>query len=73
MAGVVSALVARHDVEVLAEKIDDLSFALVAPLGADDGDVPRQVSYERAEGSTVVRLPSCPVSRWSLPGNRATG
>ncbi len=38
VAGVVSALIARHDVEVLGQKIDDLAFAFVTPLGADDYD-----------------------------------
>ena len=36
VAGVVAALIARHDVESLGEEIDDLAFALVAPLGAED-------------------------------------
>ena len=39
VAGVVPALVAGHDVEGFAEKIDDLAFPFVAPLGADDGEV----------------------------------
>ena len=36
---VVSALVARHDVEPIREQIDDFSLALVAPLGAEDDHV----------------------------------
>ena len=36
VAGVVAALVARHDVEAFGEEIDDLPLALVAPLGAQD-------------------------------------
>jgi hypothetical protein len=36
MAGVVSALVARNDLEALGKQIDDLAFSFVAPLGADD-------------------------------------
>jgi hypothetical protein len=39
MPGVVASLVAGHDVIVLAEKIDDLPLPLVAPLGADDGQI----------------------------------
>jgi hypothetical protein len=35
MAGVVTALVARDDVEVRREDIYDLAFAFVAPLGSD--------------------------------------
>ena len=34
VAGVVAALIARDDVEALGEKIDDLTFAFVAPLRA---------------------------------------
>src|ERR1019366_6966261 len=36
MPGIVPALVAGHDVEGFAEKIDDLSLPLVAPLSAND-------------------------------------
>ena len=39
VAGVVAALIARHDIEVLGEEIDDLSLAFVAPLRAQDDDV----------------------------------
>ena len=35
VAGIVAALEAYHDVGLLGEPIDDLSLALVAPLGAD--------------------------------------
>src|SRR5258708_10236671 len=36
VAGVMSASIARHDGEVFRQHVDDLSFALVAPLGADN-------------------------------------
>jgi hypothetical protein len=36
VTGVRAALIPRHDVGLLAQEIDDLSFSLVAPLGADD-------------------------------------
>ena len=36
VAGVGAALVAGDDVDVGREQVDDLAFALVAPLGADD-------------------------------------
>ncbi len=39
VAGVVAALEADHHVGVLGEEIDDLSLALVAPLGSDDDHV----------------------------------
>ena len=39
MAGVVAALEADDDVGPLGEPVDDLALALVAPLGADHGDV----------------------------------
>jgi hypothetical protein len=38
VAGVVAARIARHNVELLGEDIDDLALALIAPLGSkDDG------------------------------------
>ena len=39
MAGVVATLVARNDIEVFGEEIDNLPFPLVAPLGAKHNDV----------------------------------
>ena len=39
VAGVVAALEAHDDVGAAREPVDDFAFALVAPLGADDGDV----------------------------------
>src|SRR5262249_27266897 len=39
VAGVVAALVARDDVEVLREEVDDLAFAFVTPLRAHNDDV----------------------------------
>ncbi len=39
VAGVVAALEAHHDVGPLRQPVDDLAFALVAPLGADYDDV----------------------------------
>ena len=39
MAGVMAALVARHDIEVRGEQIDDLPLAFVAPLGAQDDNI----------------------------------
>jgi hypothetical protein len=35
MAGIVAALVARNHVSPLREQVNDLSFAFIAPLGAD--------------------------------------
>ena len=39
MAGVITALKADDNVRVVGEEIDDLAFAFVAPLGADDCNV----------------------------------
>ena len=39
VAGVVAALVARHDIEALGEEVDNFPLALVSPLGAQDNDV----------------------------------
>jgi hypothetical protein len=38
VAGVVSAVVAGDDVEPIREKVDELSFPLVSPLAAQDGE-----------------------------------
>ncbi len=37
VAGIVAAVVARHDVEAVREQVDELPFALVSPLPAQDG------------------------------------
>ena len=39
VAGVVAALEAHDALRVLGQPVDDLAFAFVAPLGADDDDV----------------------------------
>jgi hypothetical protein len=36
MTGIVSALKPNHKVGVLGQQVDDLAFALIAPLGAND-------------------------------------
>jgi len=36
VARIVPALIARHNIELFREEIDDLAFTLVAPLGAED-------------------------------------
>jgi hypothetical protein len=39
VAGIVAALEAHHALGMIGQPVDDLAFALVAPLGADDDDV----------------------------------
>jgi hypothetical protein len=39
VTGVIATLEADDDVSVLGEEIDDLTFAFVSPLGADDCNV----------------------------------
>ena len=39
MAGIMAALKADDDVGLLGQPIDDLAFALVAPLGADHDNI----------------------------------
>ena len=43
VAGVVPALEARDRRGALGQQVDDLALALVAPLGADDDEVPGHV------------------------------
>ena len=39
MAGIVPALIPRHDIEAFGQEIDYFTFALVTPLGAQDDHV----------------------------------
>ena len=38
MPGIVPALITRHDIETLGQKINDLALAFITPLRADDDD-----------------------------------
>jgi hypothetical protein len=38
MSSVMTALIARHDIEPLGEQVDNLTLAFVAPLGANNCD-----------------------------------
>ena len=65
VAGIVPALIARHDVELFREEIDDFAFTLVAPLGAEDDYVSHfDQTYlvyrtrERKSGETEKRTTS---------------
>src|ERR1044071_4467421 len=53
---IVAALIADDDVKALGEQIDDLAFAFIPPLGADDRDYHksrRQKSGDRSQKSEV--------------------
>jgi len=39
MTGIMAALKAHDDFGAVGQPIDDLAFTLVAPLGADHGDI----------------------------------
>ena len=61
VAGIVSALIPRDDVELRREQIDDFSFAFVAPLGAEHCEIHRShdstrldAPFERARVDKVV-------------------
>ncbi len=60
MAGIVAALEAHDHVGALAEPIDDLALALVAPLRADyrdiSHDVPLEISLPVAHGAAVLQI-----------------
>ena len=62
MPGVVSALEAHHALRMRREPVDDLPFALVTPLGADDDDVPGHGGRHNTRG----RSPSCSPNRAML-------
>src|SRR5206468_9867717 len=53
MSRVVTALIADHDIETLSEQIDNLAFAFIAPLGADNRDHHNQKSEVRGQRSEV--------------------
>jgi hypothetical protein len=42
VAGVVAAVEADHDVSLLAELVDDATFAFIAPLRTDTHDIAHQ-------------------------------
>ena len=44
MAGVMPALIPRHDIEAVGKKIDDLSFSFVSPLCAQNDNVAHLIS-----------------------------
>ena len=62
MAGVVPALKAHHDVGLLGQPIDDLAFAFVAPLRADDHHIRHAKTFPRTGGAPRPRADS----RWGL-------
>ena len=69
--GVVAALEADHEVRLLREEVDDLAFALVAPLGAHDHDSGHvvEMSLRRSRAVAAARSAGCrPPS-----GRRRTG
>ena len=47
VAGIVAALKAHHDIGLLREPVDDLAFALVAPLGSDHDHIGHELSFRR--------------------------
>ena len=63
VAGVMTALEANDDVGLLRQPIDDLAFAFVAPLRADDHDVRHVDSFPRPAAPRCRRLPDGAQSR----------
>src|SRR2546427_12587721 len=61
VAGVRPALIAHHQIGALGEHVDNLPFALVAPLGADDHDA---VGLRSEHGSPAKNAPES--GRWSI-------
>ena len=57
MARIVAALIACDDVEAFGKQIDDLAFAFIAPLGADDcDDFGHSVTADEIPDVAVIRL-----------------
>jgi len=61
MTRVRSALIAHDQIGALCEHVDDLPFALVAPLGADDHNA---VGLRSEHGSPAKNAPEA--GRWSI-------
>ena len=47
MAGIIAALRPHHDVRGFGEKINDLAFAFVAPLGADQNRIGHELKRNK--------------------------
>ena len=67
VAGIVAALKAHHDIGALRQPVDDLALALVAPLGADDGDI-AHLAPPSAQRHRIRR----PSRTWLQPRRRAS-
>src|SRR6266571_6919150 len=70
MTGVVASLITDDDVEPLGEQIDNLAFAFIAPLGADDRDDHRtrdQRTEIRSQRSVVRHTRGAAVSNNTKP------
>ena len=75
VAGVGAALVAQHPVDVLAQGVDDLALALVAPLAADDHPIVHAhlpVQGRTAAAARATRK-GTPPGRGAASGNRPGG
>ena len=64
VAGVVATLVARDDVRMLGEEVDDFTLSLVSPLGAYDDDgghaaIPNELAGGRGRGDAARRRTAC--------------
>ena len=79
--GVVPALEAHHGGDALGQQIDDLALALVAPLGADDDQVPghgRRSGFRQADPRTTYSrtapaiMLASPTARSVRSSSRAT-
>ena len=49
VAGVMAALEAHDDIGALRQPVDDLAFAFITPLGADDGNIGHCLSFVRSD------------------------
>ena len=63
MTGIVAALEAHHDIGAMAEPVDDLAFAFVAPLGADHHDCGHLDTNPHLPGETHAPFDRCSARR----------
>jgi hypothetical protein len=67
MAGIVTALKAHHHVGARAQPVDNLSLALVAPLGADHRDIGHLVPVIGMLPSLAFCTGAAPVFAYQTP------
>ncbi len=67
VAGVVAALRADDDVRLLGQHVNDLAFAFVAPLGADQNCIRHSYPWKTISNPPRQRLSTAPIAATKIP------